>query len=307
MNPTKSDNSKENNFMVVNEKNLKKFKTGIAGIGISFLFDRPLSEIGVKDIKNEFATGNSAEIKLRVHYGSIPEIKEKRKIFDSNTWSLYSSLGKYILRNDSMESGLLPETIIILEPDIKSGNIYIRNNTQNRDIFPDPLGYPLNQILMIILLSSLRKGILLHASSIDDGKRGHLFLGNSTHGKSTIAKLWSENGATVLNDDRIIVREKNGQFWMYGTPWHGDFREVSPKGMPIRKVFFLKHGKENSAVPKKGAEAVSMLLTRAFPPLWDQKGMDYTLSLLDRMASKLPCYELHFLPDKKIIDFARNI
>ena len=252
MNPAKSDNSKENNFMVVNEKNLKTFKTSIAGIGMSFLFDRPLSEFGVKNIKNDFTTGNSAEIKLRVHYGRIPEIKEKRKIFDSDsTWSLYSSLGKYVLQDDPFESDSFLDKLIILEPDLKSGNIYIRNNTQNRDIFPDSLGYPLNQILMIILLSSLRKGILLHASGIDDGKRGHLFIGNSTHGKSTIAKLWSESGATVLNDDRIIVREKNGQFWMYGTPWHGDFREVSPKGMPIRKVFFLKHGKENSTIPKR--------------------------------------------------------
>ena len=58
---------------------------------------------------------------------------------------------------------------------------------------------------------------------------------------------------------------------------------------------------------RKGVEAVSMLLTRSFPPLWDQKGMDYTLGLLDRMASKLPCYELHFLLDKRIIDFVRNI
>jgi hypothetical protein len=72
-------------------------------------------------------------------------------------------------------------------------------------------------------------------------------------------------------------------------------------------MFFLKHGEKNSAVPRKGAEAVSMLLTRSFPPLWDQNGMDYTLGLLDRMASKLPCYELHFLPDKKIIDFVRNV
>jgi len=31
------------------------------------------------------------------------------------------------------------------------------------------------------------------------------------------------------------------------------------------------------------------------------------LGLLDRMAGKLPCYELDFLPDKKIIDFVKNI
>ena len=292
---------------MVNEEKPKEFTIGIAGIGISFLFDRNLSECGAKNINNEFITDNSAEIKLRVHHGHIPEIKGKEKIFDSgSTWGLYSSRGKYVLQDDSLESGLLPETIIILEPGLKSGNVYIRNNALNRDLFPDLLGYPLNQILMIILLS-LRKGVLLHACGIDDRGYGYLFLGNSGHGKSTIAKFWSESDITVLNDDRIIVREKDGEFWMYGTPWHGDFNEVSPNALPIHKIFFLKHGEKNSAVPRKGAEAVSMLLTRSFPPLWDQKGMDYTLGLLDRMASRLSCYELDFLPDKKIIDFVRNI
>ena len=292
---------------MANEKKPKEFMMGIAGIDISFLFDRNVSKFGVKDINNEFVADNSAEIKLRVHHGRTPEIKGKEKIFDSGSnWALYSSGGKYVLQDDSLESGSLPDISVILEPDFKFGEIYSENNLLDQNSLSDPLGYPLNQILMIMLLS-LGKGVLLHACGVDDEGYGYLFAGNSTHGKSTIAKLWSESGATILNDDRIIIREKDGEFWMYGTPWHGDFREVSPKGMPIRKVFFLKHGKENSIVSEKGVEAVSMFLTRAFPPLWDQKGMDYTLSLLDRMASKLPCYELDFLPDERIIDFVRNI
>ena len=297
----------EDNSIVVNAKELREVTIGIGNIGISFFFNQQLSEFEVEDIGYEFATDNSAEIKLRVRHGYIPEIGRKEKVFDSgSTWGLYRSEGKYVLQDDSTESDFFPETIIILESDLKSGNVYIRNNIPNRDLFPDPLGYPLNQILMIILLS-LGKGALLHACGIVDRGYGYLFLGNSTHGKSTIAKLWSESGATILNDDRIIVREKDGEFWMYGTPWHGTFNEVSPKALPIRKILFLRHGKENSAVPRKGAEVISMMLTRAFPPLWDKKGMDYTLGLLDRMASKLPCYELDFLPDKRIIDFVRNI
>jgi hypothetical protein len=285
----------------------EEFTIGIAGIGISFFFNRDLSEFEVKDINNNFITDNNTETKLRVHHGRIPEIKGKKKIFDSgSTWALYRSEGKYVLQDDSLESGSLPDIFIVLEPDFKFGEIYSENNLLDQNSLSDPLGYPLNQILMIILLS-LGKGVLLHACGIDDGGYGYLFPGNSTHGKSTIAKLWSESGATVLNDDRIIIREKDGELWMYGTPWHGDFNEVSSNGLPLSKIFFLKKGENNSAVPIKGAEAVSMLLTRSFSPLWDQKGMEYTLGLLDRMASKLSCYELNFLPDKKIIDFVRNI
>jgi hypothetical protein len=164
----------------------------------------------------------------------------------------------------------------------------------------------LNQALMINLLPHY-KGMMFHACGIDDRDHGYLFLGNSSHGKSTISKLWSENHATVLNDDRIIVREKEGELWMYGTPWHGTFGEVSSKGLLIQKIFFLRHGKKNSVAPKEGREAVSMLLTRCFPPLWDKKGMEYTLGLCHLITNKVPCYELNFVPDRTIIDLVRNI
>jgi opacity protein-like surface antigen len=36
-----------------------------------------------------------------------------------------------------------------------------------------------------------------------------------------MAKLWFDHGMTVLNDDRIIVQENKGAFWMHGTPWLG--------------------------------------------------------------------------------------
>ena len=291
---------------MINKKELNVLTKHIGGIGLSFLFNQDAFEFR-EDINDDFPLNIQDEIRLRVHVDEFPETRREEKIFDSkSTWSLYRSKKKYILYDRSLEIDSLPSKLLILESDFKSGEIFIRNDGSSQNLFSDPLGYPLDQILMIILLSR-SKGALLHACGIYDRDSGYLFLGISGHGKSTIAKIWFDNKSIVLNDDRIIIREKDGEFWMYGTPWHGDFNEFSLKGLPIRKIFFLRHGEKNSAVTRKGAEAVSMFLTRAFPPLWDQKGMDYTLGLFDRIANKLTCYELHFLPDKKIIDFVRNI
>jgi len=290
---------------LLNEKGLIEFTIGIAGIGLSFLFDRNLSESGVEDIYYEFITDIRPETKLRVHQDSFPQRSKGKKIFDSGSrWSLFRDQGKYVLQDSSFDSDPPPNQLVILESDFKSGDIY-KNDEFFKNLLLDPLEYPLNQVLMIILLSRC-KGVMLHACGIDDRGHGYLFLGNSGHGKSTIARLWSENQATVLNDDRIIVREKNGELFMYGTPWHGDFKEVSSKALPIRKLFFLRHGEKNSSVPKNGAEAVLMLLTRCFPPIWDKKGMDYTMGLCHRLVSKIPCYELNFVPDGKIFNFVRN-
>lgn len=293
--------------ILVGEKESKEFTIAIAGIGISFLFDQDLSELGLEQRDNAFVADLREGLKLRVHYGHAPDTKRKQKIFDSgDTWAFYKSNGRYVLQDDSLESASSPSTFIVLEPDLRSGEVFILYDASDRNPFPDPIGYPLNQVLMILLLS-LGKGILFHACGIDDNGSGYLFLGNSTDGKSTMAGLWSKKHATVLNDDRIVVREKDGEFWMYGTPWHGDFREISPEGIPIQKIFFLRHGEKNQAILHNGVGAVTMLLTRSFPPLWDKHGMTFTTELCHRIVNKIPCYELSFAPRTKIVDFVRDM
>jgi hypothetical protein len=276
-------------------------------MGISFLFDQSLSELDVEDIHDVFLTSISDGIKLRVHYGHPPKMDRIEKIFDSGTtWAFYRSNGRYVLQNAALRRRSSPTVLAILEQGLTSGEIYISHTSIQQHLPPDPLGHPLNQILMILLLS-LGKGVLFHACGVADEGSGYLFLGNSGDGKSTMAKLWFDSHATVLNDDRIVVREKEGAFWMYGTPWHGDFRELSPIGLPIQKIFFLRRGEENKVVLKNGAEAASMLLTRSFPPLWDHEGMAFTMGLCHRIVSKIPCYELSFVPDAGIVDFVRSV
>jgi hypothetical protein len=72
-------------------------------------------------------------------------------------------------------------------------------------------------------------------------------------------------------------------------------------------MFFLRRGEENRVVLKNGAEAVAMLLARSFPPLWDNKGMAYTTDLCHQLVNMIPCYELSFEPDKRVLDFVRSI
>jgi hypothetical protein len=288
-------------------KGRKEFTIAIAEIGISFLFDQDLYELGVKHINDQFVADVNDGIKLRTHCGPPPKMDRIEKIFDSgSTWAFYRSNGRHVLQNDALEPGSFPTVFVVLEQGLKSGDVYITHDSFRQTLFPDPLGHPLNQILMIFLLS-VDKGMIFHACGVDDGGAGYLFLGNSGDGKSTMAKLWFDKDATILNDDRIVVREKEGVFWMYGTPWHGDFRKLSPDGLPIRKIFLLHRGEENRAVQKSGAEAASMLLTRSFPPLWDHKGMSFTIGLCHNILNKIPCYELSFAPDRKVVDFVRNL
>ena len=285
---------------------MKKKTVSIAGIDISFIYNGDRAEGGLGG-----ATGPGKEsegIELHVHHGPLPAMNSREIIFDTGqTWGLLKSNNKYVLQNNHLGPDSSPDVFIVLNPNSISGDIFLDYDpSYYKTDLSDPLGWPLNQILMIFLLS-FNRGILFHACGIDDGGDGVLFLGNSGHGKTTMARLWLEKQFSILNDDRIVVREKEDQFWMYGTPWHGDLDKWSFKGLPIRKIFFLNRRGKNSVVPRNGVEAVSMLIARSFPPFWDQKSMTYTMDLCQRLTSKIPCYELSFEPDVRIVDYVRGM
>ena len=147
---------------------------------------------------------------------------------------------------------------------------------------------------------------MVHACGVDDGGRGYLFAGNSTHGKTTIARLWGHE-ASILNDDRIVLRKRAGRFWMYGTPWHGEYTATSPQGVPLEKIFFLRHAQLNTTSRKKGAAASAMLLARCFPPFWDAPCMEFTLDFCAELVDAVPCYELGFIPDKGVLETVRRV
>ena len=252
----------------------------------------------------EIPSKGSEDIIIHVHKGDVSEFNSVDALFDSGTsWALMRTECGYVLQNSTFHSRYTPNRFLLLDPDLKTGDLFV---TEDPIPDPDPIGYPLNQVLMIMVLSQGR-GMLLHGCGIDDMGAGYLFAGNSGHGKSTMAELWHQHGAVVLNDDRIVVREKDGVLWMYGTPWHGNFKEHSADGLAIQKIFFLSRGNSNTVCPKHGAEAVSMLLTRCFPPLWDKEGMAFTVGFCHRLVEKVPCYELSFVPDSRVVDFVRNI
>lgn len=148
--------------------------------------------------------------------------------------------------------------------------------------------------------------VLLHACGVKDGERGLVFAGTSGAGKSTIARLWEgQEGISVLSDDHVIVRERDGQFWVYGTPWPGQGGMSTPEAATLERVFLVQHASENRAVPLGPLDGASGLLLRSFTTFWDVEGMAFTLDLLGQLSQKVPCYELGFVPDESVINFVR--
>jgi len=256
-----------------------------------------------------FVTARQPDVSLTAHFGALPGGELGEIQYDSQgVWRLYKHTSGWAvaMQSAAMPSG--PYQVAYFCEDFLGGEIYTSRRHFAAHVCPFPLRYPLAEVLMINLLARQR-GLLVHAFAVSDSGRGLLFAGVSTAGKSTSARLWRDRpGVTLLSDDRVVLRPgTDGRFWIYGTPWHGDAGVASPHGVPLDEIFILEHASCNKAVRLSPLQAVQKLLVRAFPPLWDAAGMDFTLSLLAKVCSTRPCYTLGFVPDARVVDYVRSI
>ncbi len=282
---------------------MQSFSFRIAEIVFSVKTEAPLPGLG-ENYEEFLSEGGVAEVSLCLNPGGIPELSTDRlrPQFRLGAWRLGFSDGRWVLSlpSDGSETGALA----VFEEDFSTGDIYYQPSEPEAGSLVQVLSHPIHQILMVSILSRGR-GALFHGAGIDDRGDGYLFLGRSSDGKSTLANVWREG--RILDDDRIIVREKDGSFWMYGTPWHSIPEQASPAGLPVRRVFILRKGKKNLALRKARIEALSMMLQRCFLPFWDKDGAEYVVDFCGRLATEVPCHELTFVPDATVTDYVREL
>lgn len=243
-----------------------------------------------------FASEGRTDLHLALHFGA-PELESGNKCFDSPPiWRLYRNGAESVVKIFDAYSHL--QRLLVLALQFKRADLYF---TVPGGQFIDPFFGPVMELLMINYLAQ-GCGVIIHACGIDFHGKGLLFAGESGAGKSTLANLWDrEKGATVLSDDRTIVRYINGEFRIYGTPWHGEVKFGSPRGVKLEKIFFLRHSQQNAIQPRTRVEAVVQLLQCSFPPYWDLAGMEFSMELFEKLATCIPCNELAFKPDESVI------
>jgi hypothetical protein len=282
-----------------------------AGIVFAMSSDWSVESIRLEELYRHFLYAAEPDVTIHARYDGLPQIplRVEDRVFDSEmVWSLYRIGDKNVFVFKSPVLGPLPYRVAVFDADFQRGEVYTRALEPERSadgLLPSPLEFPLSQVLMVCLLAQGR-GLMVHACGVDDGGRGYLFAGNSTHGKTTMARLWKDQ-ATILNDDRIVLRWLERRFWMYGTPWHGDYGRVAARRVPLDRLFFLRHAEANEVQGREAVTAASMLLARCFLPLWNAEGMRFTLDFCAQLVGAVPCYDLGFVPDRSVVDFVRCV
>ena len=281
----------------------------IAEIAIGLTCNLIESEIQLKGAIEKFLVRDvEPDIKIEVCWDELHEESQGKKIFDSGTtWRLYDHNGSYLIRLTAPVFGPIPYKEALFTPDFSTGEIRLHRPFYSQGQSVDPLEYPLDELLIVHYLSR-RKGVEVHAfGMVDPQGNGHLFLGQSGAGKSTMARLWKDQpGTTALSDDRIILRPAGENYWMHGTPWHGDAGLAYPGCSQVRGVYFLQKGLDNELIPLERTEALGRLFACCFPPFYSKEAIGFILDFLEGMVNTVPCYELRFLPDRSLVGFINS-
>jgi len=284
----------------------QRFLLRIADLTVEVTWDEGISNPRVKGSKERFIVHEGApDVRISVVRGALSEALMGRKLFDAGpAWQLYQYNGSYLFSFKSVDFGSHPYEIAVFNQDFSKGEIYLHPDFLKPGQPVDPLWPPLDELLYINLLAK-GKGVEIHACGLIDSEGlGHLFVGKSGAGKTTMAKLWEGvQGVTVLSDDRIILRQLGDKIWMYGTPWHGEGGMSVASKAPLSRIYFLQKAENNELLPMKEAEAAARLTACSFPPYYNREAMEFTLGFLSKVVKEALCYELRVLPDKRVIEF----
>jgi hypothetical protein len=268
-----------------------------------------ITEIGKIKIKWEIGTGlRELEKRLGEHYKNFlsagykkPDIKIKieKKSFRlpsyiyplvrTRSWEFLKYNGESYFK---FHSGSLGN----IDSRLKNINFYLHNRGGQLLLYLFP------EILYSFILPQYH-GILLHASGVKMGDKVLVFLAPPEGGKSTISKLALKKGLTLLNDDRIILREINKKFYAFGNPWHGEVEITSSEWGEVRELFFLKKAKRNSLRKISKKRMFSEILTNSFYIKEDKSNFQKIIEVIADIVNNIEGYELGFKPDERVWDF----
>ena len=137
-------------------------------------------------------------------------------------------------------------------------------------------------------------GFFLHCSCLKYKDEAIIFTAPSGTGKSTHSALWRRHfgdDVVMINDDKPLVREKDGRFYIYGTPWNGKHSIGNNTSAPIKAIVFLQQAPENKAEPISPIDAMALLLQQTVLPS-DKAELSKLLDMLGRLVENIPMYRL---------------
>ncbi len=253
--------------------------------------------------------GEQPDIHLTVHVvRRLPDLPHGGLLFDTGEgfWKLCKA-GPGTFMECLDPKTLKVRSRAILADDFSRGEVWIcgRPGRQKGQLRWTPQ-YVLNPIAEVCLVTRLawEGGLLLHAAGVMTKHGGWVFTGPSGAGKSTISDFFAARGALVLSDERVIIRQLNGEFSLFGTPWPGAGRLAKNDRAPLTAFHCITHGQGAHLMRPMDPRSVGpFVLPQTFLSHWDRDAMDRTLETLGTLIDQVGAFQLSFIKNVYIVDF----
>ena len=140
-----------------------------------------------------------------------------------------------------------------------------------------------------------KEGMMLHASAVAVDGSAYLFSAPCGTGKSTHTQQWQklfgEERAVIINDDKPAMRKVDGVYKAYGTPFSGKHDISVNTGYPIKGICFISRGETNSIERLTVQRALAPLFDQTIRPAENDK-MDLLCDRVDDILKCVPMYHL---------------
>ena len=288
--------TEDNLKLVIALLNLKVFSKSIKG-------DFKLTVSHKNFIKMDTAKGHegladfSLILELMEGHPS-PKVDWSALLCKNKIWEIWKdSSGTYTFFNPHQ----YPIREIQINPSFTQGTVigqFTKDHNRPEDLLP--------QSLEIVLFSNwlANKGdLILHASGFMINNEAYAFLGESGAGKSTLIRsLLNQPKVTILGEDQVILRFIQGQFWIFGTPWHLDPAVCSPLGALLKGLFFLDRNKPYGLHPIPPVKAYERILQTAFIPYYREDALERILDGISKLIETVSMHSLSYKLGENLLE-----
>jgi hypothetical protein len=262
----------------------------------SFIAETTDYDIAVNVLRGKVKIPPGSENVFRAPY--IEEINGVATKKSDEFWTVYKH-GDYILVHTTMPlSETINEAMIVIRPGEKGWDIIL----DSEDEKVNPLAYPLDGLLLYYL-TALNGDIFIHGSGIEFDGRGILFTGQSGKGKTTIARLFDEVGATVIHDDRLIIRKIGEEYLMFNTPVYELERSNYNR---LDTIYSISHGQDNRSKLLGSVDSLTSVMSNCIQHHWNAALIGRLTNAIMKLTESVEVKDLAFLPDNKVVDYIKN-
>ncbi len=282
--------------------NIRFYKA--AGITFQVTSQYPISDITFHPKFRHFETDRPGQDLVKINHflnQPPPDNKiclDKTKVYAKDQWQIFKSDMGWILEYTTLfPDAFVKKAVAVINHDFSLIDVYVENLSKenySHGGFPALTLFNTDQMVFAKLLND-RDGLMIHSNGFIINGNGLIFAGVSGAGKSTLSRMLKAKGYEILCDDRMMLRQENGKFNIYGNWCYGSHPDVSASWAPLKKFCFLEKARKNAITEIEDQKDIaSSLLKVVVKPLLDKEGWKKHFKVIGALQKNVRFYRVAF-------------